>query len=64
MTKKVYVVHCIDTEGPLYESIEATFSRLKEIFGVDLEPTVSNLKKIQNHIQFQNNYKNLPTLIS
>lgn len=48
MTKKVYVVHCIDTEGPLYESIEATFSRLKEIFGVDLEPTVSNLKKIQN----------------
>ena len=32
----VYVVHCIDTEGPLYESIEVTFQRLKEIFGLTL----------------------------
>ena len=23
----VYVVHCIDTEGPLHESVEATFER-------------------------------------
>ena len=28
----VYVVHCIDTEGPLYESIEATFKRVNNIF--------------------------------
>lgn len=48
MSRDVYVVHCIDTEGPLYESIEATFMRLKEIFGIDLEPTRENLKKIQN----------------
>jgi hypothetical protein len=45
---KVYVVHCIDTEGPLKEDIEATFGRLKEIFGIVLEPNIENLKKIQN----------------
>ena len=30
--KKVYVVHCIDSEGPLHESLEATFERIKHIF--------------------------------
>ena len=44
----VYVVHCIDTEGPLYESIEVTFQRLKEIFGLDLKPNQATLKKLQN----------------
>lgn len=48
MSKKVYVVHCVDTEGPLYESLDATFSRLKEIFGIELETTTENLRKIQN----------------
>jgi hypothetical protein len=47
--KTVYVVHCVDTEGPLYESIEATFERLKEIFGISgIKPTKENLRKIQN----------------
>lgn len=44
------VVHCVDTEGPLDESLEATFLRLKEIYGVDIDPTVSNLEKIQKGI--------------
>jgi hypothetical protein len=44
----VYVVHCIDTEGPLNETLEATFQRLTAQFGVVLEPTASNLIKIQN----------------
>lgn len=48
MDKKVYVVHCIDTEGPLFESTEATFERLKEIFGFDIEPSKENILKIQN----------------
>lgn len=48
MSKDVYVVHCIDTEGPLYESLEATFQRAKEIFNIDLEPTAENLIKLQN----------------
>jgi hypothetical protein len=48
MTKKtVYVVHCIDTEGPLYESIPETFKRLKELFNIDLDPSLENLEKIQ-----------------
>lgn len=46
--KVVYVVHSIDTEGPLYESLDATFERLRKIFGFDIEPTSDNLKKIQN----------------
>ena len=40
----VYIVHCIDTEGPLYESREATFGRLKHMFGIDLEP-----KRLERH---------------
>lgn len=48
MEKIVYIVHCIDTEGPLYESLEATFERVKDAFGVDIEPTKVNLKKLQN----------------
>ena len=48
MTEKiVYVVHCVDTEGPLHESLPETFKRLKEIFGIDLDPSPENLDKIQ-----------------
>ena len=44
----VHIVHAIDTEGPLYESIDATFERLREMFGVDhIAPNLYNLKKLQ-----------------
>lgn len=43
----VYVVHCIDTEGPLNESLEATFSRIKEFSGISFEPSYETLYKIQ-----------------
>ena len=43
----VYVVHCIDTEGPLHESIDATFERLRAIFHLDLEPSVDLLRQLQ-----------------
>ena len=33
--KIVYIVHSIDTEGPLYESLEAKFERIKDLFGID-----------------------------
>lgn len=46
--RTVYVVHCIDTEGPLYESLAATFQRVKKTFGFDIEPTRKNLRKLQN----------------
>ena len=44
---EVYVVHCIDTEGPLHESLEATFERLKHIYHLDLEPSEQLLRDLQ-----------------
>jgi len=46
--KIVYVVHSIDTEGPLYESLQATFDRLADLFDVHLPATYANLRKLQN----------------
>jgi hypothetical protein len=43
----VHVVHCIDTEGPLYESVQATFERLRSVFGLDLEPSRELLRSLQ-----------------
>ena len=43
----VHIVHCVDTEGPLYESLEATFERLKDIFELDLEPSRETLRRLQ-----------------
>jgi len=50
MVPTVFIVHHIDTEGPLFESIEETFKRIYEITGknIPLEATKENLKKIQN----------------
>ena len=44
----LHIVHCIDTEGPLQEPLDATFGRLRSIFGLQLEPTADNLKRLQN----------------
>ena len=45
MDKKIlHIVHCIDTEGPLNEGKSATFERLYEHFGINLEPTDYNFK--------------------
>lgn len=44
---KVYIVHHVDTEGPLFESREELFYRLKNIFNIDLEPTEDNLNKLR-----------------
>lgn len=43
----VHVVHCIDTEGPLYESIDATFERIRDIFELELPSDVETLRKLQ-----------------
>ena len=47
MSKNLYIVHAIDTEGPLYESLPATFERLEKITGVRLEPTQENLERVR-----------------
>jgi len=43
----LHIVHCIDTEGPLLESLAATFERIKSTFGVDLPANIENLEKLQ-----------------
>ena len=48
MKNIVYIVHAVDTEGPLYESTKATFERLNATFGIKLEPTHENLVKLRN----------------
>ena len=46
--KVLYIIHCIDTEGPLNESLKKTFLRLKSIFGISMKPSKKNLIKIKN----------------
>jgi hypothetical protein len=43
----LYVVHCVDTEGPMLETLEATFERLESIFNIKLPATKANLIKLQ-----------------
>ena len=43
----VHIVHCVDTEGPLYESLTATFERLNSIFGIDLKARRKTLVQLQ-----------------
>lgn len=47
MPPTLHIVHCIDTEGPLQEPLDATFGRLRSIFGLDLQPTAQNLARLQ-----------------
>jgi len=37
----------VDAEGPLYESVEATFERLETIFGLTLPPSRKTLERLQ-----------------
>jgi hypothetical protein len=43
----VYIVHCIDTEGPLYESLDETFERIYSILGIRMKPSAETLRQIQ-----------------
>ena len=44
----VCFLHAIDTEGPLYEPLEATFERLEELFGItDLPRTHETLRQLK-----------------
>lgn len=47
MEKIVYFIHAVDTEGPLYESINETFKMINGIFGFNIEATKENLYKLQ-----------------
>lgn len=43
----LYVVHCVDTEGPLWEPLGETFLRIESIYGIKLDPTEENLEKLR-----------------
>lgn len=43
----VHVVHCVDTEGPLTETLEQTFERVRAMFGVSLAPDAETLARLQ-----------------
>lgn len=45
----VHIVHHVDTEGPLYEDISATFNRIESILDIkiDLEHTKENLERLK-----------------
>jgi len=44
----VHIVHCIDTEGPLTETVEATFERINAAFGLSLPANAATLAQLQN----------------
>jgi hypothetical protein len=45
---KLFLVHCIDTEGPLREPLEATFDRLEQSLGIRLTPSLETFQKIRS----------------
>lgn len=47
---KVYIVHCVDTEGPLYQDFSVPFQMINEMYGLSIEPTEENLYKLQNQL--------------
>ena len=48
MSPTVHVVHCIDAEGPLHESLAATFERIRYVFHLDLKLSGELLSKLQD----------------
>ncbi|MDC0992864.1 hypothetical protein OAS14_00700 [Alphaproteobacteria bacterium] len=48
--KTVYIVHCVDTEGPLYESLEATSERIEQVFGIKVDLDAERLQLLKSGI--------------
>ena len=49
MTHKIlYIVHCVDTEGPLYESVQATFERIFATFGLKFDASREQLARLKS----------------
>jgi hypothetical protein len=46
--KILHIVHCIDTEGPLMESLSDTFERVNNTFKLNLTPSSDILYKLQS----------------
>ncbi len=46
--KEVFIVFNIDTEGPATETSSHIFNRVRNIYGLSLEPSLKNLRRLQN----------------
>ena len=56
--KIVYIVHAVDTEGPLYESLSAKFKRIKDLYGIDIKKrNYTEFKKLLKKKILHNNKK-------
>ena len=56
--KKVFVVHAVDAEGPLYESPKATFERANELLNLKIKDYSStNLAKLKKGHGFSGKLK-------
>jgi hypothetical protein len=45
----VYIAHAVDTEGPMFESLTATFDRINDHYGISLEPSKETIRRLRNH---------------
>ena len=54
----LHIVHCVDTEGPLYESLEATGERIYNAFGLSYDMTPKKLKMLQQGKDIPDELKN------
>jgi len=55
--KIVYIVHCVDTEGPMFESLKSTGDRIFNAFGLSYEMTPEKLKMLQQGIDVPDELK-------
>ncbi|MFC1745496.1 hypothetical protein ACFL35_15990 [Candidatus Riflebacteria bacterium] len=53
----LYIVHCVDTEGPLYESVDATFERIKNTFGLEFKASQEQLRRLKRGEDLPENLK-------
>ena len=54
--QKVIIVHALDTEGPLHESMDNQFDRIEDLFGIkNIKRTKHNFEKLlRNKIKLGN----------
>lgn len=55
--KIVYIVHCVDTEGPLYESLQVTSERIYKIFGLKYDLNRKLLSRLRKGLDIPDDLK-------
>ena len=57
MKGDLVLVHCVDTEGPLHEPMDATFERIENVYGLKFDPSSEQLKRIQEGLGLPENLR-------